>query len=176
MTTPGGTTGPTGVGSFDWRDELEAVVGRHLTAAGVDGYGGDGAADVLAENGLPDNAAFAIRRDNFRLALDRHARTHRDDRGVVVHGPDRHDQWDLRALYGDIMFALARPAARRTARILCELVGWDPDGPIPPTGTRCASWAARHRIRNVHPTTAISLHVYGTDITRVGTSARRFYN
>jgi predicted metal-dependent enzyme (double-stranded beta helix superfamily) len=33
-----------------------------------------------------------------------------------------------------------------------------------------------HRIRNVSDETAISLHVYGTDISRVGSSARRFYN
>lgn len=33
-----------------------------------------------------------------------------------------------------------------------------------------------HRIRNVGDESAISLHVYGTDITRVGSSARRFYN
>jgi len=33
-----------------------------------------------------------------------------------------------------------------------------------------------HRIRNVSDETAISLHIYGTDITRVGSSARRFYN
>ncbi|ONI91559.1 cysteine dioxygenase [Saccharothrix sp. ALI-22-I] len=33
-----------------------------------------------------------------------------------------------------------------------------------------------HRIRNVGDETAISLHIYGTDITRVGSSARRFYN
>jgi predicted metal-dependent enzyme (double-stranded beta helix superfamily) len=33
-----------------------------------------------------------------------------------------------------------------------------------------------HRIRNDGNETAISLHIYGTDITRVGTSARRYYN
>jgi predicted metal-dependent enzyme (double-stranded beta helix superfamily) len=33
-----------------------------------------------------------------------------------------------------------------------------------------------HRIRNVGRETAVSLHIYGTDITRVGTSARRFYD
>jgi predicted metal-dependent enzyme (double-stranded beta helix superfamily) len=32
-----------------------------------------------------------------------------------------------------------------------------------------------HRIRNVGDETAISLHIYGTDISRVGSSARRFY-
>jgi predicted metal-dependent enzyme (double-stranded beta helix superfamily) len=33
-----------------------------------------------------------------------------------------------------------------------------------------------HRIRNAGAETAISLHVYGTDISRVGSSARRYYN
>ena len=33
-----------------------------------------------------------------------------------------------------------------------------------------------HRIRNVGDETAISLYIYGTDITRVGSSARRYYN
>ncbi|GAA4059146.1 cysteine dioxygenase family protein [Actinomadura miaoliensis] len=33
-----------------------------------------------------------------------------------------------------------------------------------------------HRIRNVSDETAISLHIYGTDISRVGSSARRFYD
>jgi predicted metal-dependent enzyme (double-stranded beta helix superfamily) len=33
-----------------------------------------------------------------------------------------------------------------------------------------------HRIRNHSRETAISLHIYGTDITRVGSSARRYYN
>ena len=33
-----------------------------------------------------------------------------------------------------------------------------------------------HRIRNVGDETAISLHIYGTDITRVGSSARRYYD
>jgi predicted metal-dependent enzyme (double-stranded beta helix superfamily) len=33
-----------------------------------------------------------------------------------------------------------------------------------------------HRIRNTGARTAISLHIYGTDITRIGSSARRYYN
>ena len=33
-----------------------------------------------------------------------------------------------------------------------------------------------HRIRNHSSETAISMHIYGTDITRVGSSARRYYN
>lgn len=33
-----------------------------------------------------------------------------------------------------------------------------------------------HRIRNTGTSTAVSLHIYGTDITRIGSSARRYYN
>ena len=33
-----------------------------------------------------------------------------------------------------------------------------------------------HRVRNVGRTTAISLHIYGADLSRVGTSVRRFYD
>jgi predicted metal-dependent enzyme (double-stranded beta helix superfamily) len=33
-----------------------------------------------------------------------------------------------------------------------------------------------HRVRNVADETAISIHVYGTDVTRVGSSARRYYD
>ena len=33
-----------------------------------------------------------------------------------------------------------------------------------------------HRVRNTSDTTAISIHIYGTDITRVGSSARRYYD
>jgi predicted metal-dependent enzyme (double-stranded beta helix superfamily) len=33
-----------------------------------------------------------------------------------------------------------------------------------------------HRVRNDGSETAISVHIYGTDITRVGSSARRYYD
>jgi predicted metal-dependent enzyme (double-stranded beta helix superfamily) len=33
-----------------------------------------------------------------------------------------------------------------------------------------------HRVRNASETTAISIHIYGTDITRIGSSARRYYD
>ena len=33
-----------------------------------------------------------------------------------------------------------------------------------------------HRVRNTGDTTAISIHVYGNDVTRIGGSARRYYN
>jgi 3-mercaptopropionate dioxygenase len=33
-----------------------------------------------------------------------------------------------------------------------------------------------HRVRNATEETAISIHVYGTDVSRVGSSARRYYD
>ena len=33
-----------------------------------------------------------------------------------------------------------------------------------------------HRVRNVGDRTAISIHIYGTDVTRIGSSARRYYD
>ena len=33
-----------------------------------------------------------------------------------------------------------------------------------------------HRVHNTSEKTAISIHVYGTDVTRVGSSARRYYD
>ena len=33
-----------------------------------------------------------------------------------------------------------------------------------------------HRVRNTAEETAISIHVYGTDVTRIGSSARRYYD
>lgn len=33
-----------------------------------------------------------------------------------------------------------------------------------------------HRVHNTGDSTAISIHVYGTDITRIGSSARRYYD
>jgi predicted metal-dependent enzyme (double-stranded beta helix superfamily) len=33
-----------------------------------------------------------------------------------------------------------------------------------------------HRVHNTADTTAISIHIYGTDVTRVGSSARRYYD
>ena len=33
-----------------------------------------------------------------------------------------------------------------------------------------------HRVRNSGQTVAVSMHVYGTDITRVGSSIRRLYD
>ena len=33
-----------------------------------------------------------------------------------------------------------------------------------------------HRVRNTADTTAISIHIYGTDVTRTGSSVRRYYD
>ena len=33
-----------------------------------------------------------------------------------------------------------------------------------------------HRVHNTGETTAISVHIYGTDISRIGSSARRYYD
>ena len=33
-----------------------------------------------------------------------------------------------------------------------------------------------HRVHNTGETMAISIHIYGTDITRIGSSARRYYD
>jgi 3-mercaptopropionate dioxygenase len=33
-----------------------------------------------------------------------------------------------------------------------------------------------HRVHNTSDETSISIHVYGTDVTRIGTSARRYYD
>jgi 3-mercaptopropionate dioxygenase len=33
-----------------------------------------------------------------------------------------------------------------------------------------------HRVHNTGDETAISIHIYGTDVTRIGSSARRFYD
>ena len=33
-----------------------------------------------------------------------------------------------------------------------------------------------HRVHNTGDTTAISIHIYGTDVTRTGSSVRRYYD
>jgi predicted metal-dependent enzyme (double-stranded beta helix superfamily) len=40
----------------------------------------------------------------------------------------------------------------------------------------CAPPGDIHRVHNTGEETAISIHVYGTDVTRVGSSARRYYD
>jgi 3-mercaptopropionate dioxygenase len=50
----------------------------------------------------------------------------------------------------------------RSANQVGDVSGFTPPGDI-------------HRVHNTSDTTAISIHVYGTDVTRVGSSARRYY-
>jgi predicted metal-dependent enzyme (double-stranded beta helix superfamily) len=33
-----------------------------------------------------------------------------------------------------------------------------------------------HRVHNVGERTAISVHIYGTDVSRIGSSVRRYYD
>jgi 3-mercaptopropionate dioxygenase len=51
----------------------------------------------------------------------------------------------------------------RNENQLGEVSGFAPPGDI-------------HRVCNTSDTTAISIHIYGTDITRIGSSARRYYD
>jgi 3-mercaptopropionate dioxygenase len=51
----------------------------------------------------------------------------------------------------------------RSANHVGDVSGFAPPGDI-------------HRVHNTGEETAISIHVYGTDVTRVGSSARRYYD
>jgi hypothetical protein len=44
------------------------------------------------------------------------------------------------------------------------------------SATSAASRRPATSTHNTADTTAISIHVYGTDVTRVGSSARRYYD
>ena len=49
------------------------------------------------------------------------------------------------------------------ANLTREVSGFAPPGDI-------------HRVHNTGDTTAISIHIYGTDVTRIGASVRRYYD
>ena len=51
----------------------------------------------------------------------------------------------------------------RSANHVGDVSGFAPPGDI-------------HRVHNIGSETAISIHVYGTDMTRIGSSARRYYD
>jgi 3-mercaptopropionate dioxygenase len=51
----------------------------------------------------------------------------------------------------------------RSANHVGDVSGFAPPGDI-------------HRVHNTAEETAISIHVYGTDVTRIGSSARRYYD
>jgi 3-mercaptopropionate dioxygenase len=68
---------------------------------------------------------------------------------------------------------------------LFKLRGGDADGHLAPTATRenltgsvtgFAPPGDIHRVRNTGQATAISIHIYGADISRLGTSVRRVYD
>ena len=65
---------------------------------------------------------------------------------------------ELYALRGDHLAVLAR-----NANPVGTVTGFAPPGDI-------------HRVRNIGNRIAVSLHVYGTDISRVGSSVRRVYD
>jgi hypothetical protein len=123
---------PVGIGSFEWRQELDKLVEEQLRKRGLLNDRQGGAAEALAENGLIglDNLAIAGRRESLRNAAQKLG-DHTSDHEPL---PERGDLWDLKALYSDPMWAAARPATRETARTICDLVGWDPESPSPPTG------------------------------------------
>ena len=53
--------------------------------------------------------------------------------------------------------------AGRTANWAGDVNGFAPPGDI-------------HRVRNVGGSVAISIHIYGTDVSRIGSSVRRYYD
>jgi 3-mercaptopropionate dioxygenase len=65
---------------------------------------------------------------------------------------------EVYALRGDHLAVLAR-----NANPVGTVSGFAPPGDV-------------HLVRNIGSTTAVSLHVYGTDISRVGSSVRRVYD
>jgi predicted metal-dependent enzyme (double-stranded beta helix superfamily) len=52
---------------------------------------------------------------------------------------------------------------RHTENHVGDVSGFAPPGDI-------------HRVHNTADTTAISIHIYGTDVTRIGSTARRYYD
>ncbi|MFI5898340.1 hypothetical protein ACIA5D_50520 [Actinoplanes sp. NPDC051513] len=124
---------PCGVGSFEfWRDFDDQVTAA-VNAAELGAPDDNGAAAALAENSLTEEIPIAGRRSSLREVVDKLAG--RDMPGLPAPKiPDRSDLWSLRAMYAEPMWALARPYTRRTADMICGLVGWDPQSPAPPAG------------------------------------------
>jgi hypothetical protein len=123
---------PTGVDSFEWRNELDELVSRCLSEAGGGAPSGHSAVEYLAENGTTGVQAVKIagRREGLRITIG--ALSARQQPRFPL--PDKGDLWDLHVLYVDPMYALARPACRAAARVICEVAGWDPQSPAPPQG------------------------------------------
>jgi predicted metal-dependent enzyme (double-stranded beta helix superfamily) len=70
----------------------------------------------------------------------------------VIHGVEHEELFDV-----DL-----NPIGR-SANHVGDVSGFAPPGDI-------------HRVHNTGAETAISIHVYGTDVTRIGSSARRYYD
>lgn len=75
----------------------------------------------------------------------------------VVQGEEREELFVLDEERGCLVAAGARTNREG------DVSGFAPPGDI-------------HRVRNVGHRTAISLHVYGTDVSRIGSSVRRHYD
>ena len=73
----------------------------------------------------------------------------------VIEGTEHEDRYELR---DDRWLAVAGAADSPAG----EVVGLAPPGDI-------------HRVTNLGAETAISLHIYGTDLSRLGSSIRRVY-
>ncbi|HEX4865777.1 MAG TPA: hypothetical protein VFV02_17040 [Acidimicrobiales bacterium] len=124
---------PTGAASFEWRMALDDMVRQSLEAVGRGDPSSESTAEsYLAENGLIglDNFAIAGLRENLRNAINALAQKAPEGFPLPEHG----ELWDLRALYTDPIWSLARPATHHTARVICDLVGWDPEAAAPPPG------------------------------------------
>ncbi|TCC34942.1 hypothetical protein E0H50_13710 [Kribbella sindirgiensis] len=127
---------PTGAHSFEWRDRLDKVVDEYADQSAARYDDAEPAVEMLAEYGLValDTAGFVWRRESMRNALDPLSRERDGDRTLQVHGPDRGDLWDLKALLNEPMYTSVRPLARATARMLCAQSGIAPDDPAPADG------------------------------------------
>src|SRR5262245_12900329 len=75
----------------------------------------------------------------------------------VIQGTEREELFTLDEQHNCLV-----EAGRRLNRT-GEVSGFAPPGDI-------------HRVRNAGDLTAISIHIYGTDVTRIGSSVRRYYD
>ena len=75
----------------------------------------------------------------------------------VIQGKEHEELFELDEERGCLLEAGAKTNGEG------EVSGFAPPGDI-------------HRVRNVGKSTAISLHIYGTDVSRIGSSVRRYYD
>jgi len=137
---------PTGVGSHPFWQEFDQAAVAAVKAAGLGTADDNGAVEWLAENALIglDNLAIAPRRERLRATLTKLAGSTTPSGHKLPTIPEKMELWDLRALFTEPMYALARPHTRRTAAEVCAVVGWDPESPAPPDGhpLREVGWGA----------------------------------